>query len=174
MKVLICTFDSTSHYACRLFYSLLRNIAEVKLFFFDGYWNKDTKDFVSEYVESEKPDLIAVSLMTFQFSLCKELAMAARRLQTSDETKIIFGGPHAFLAPHDCLDVADFACTGEGEYTLLELCKQFNRAGRWSEVLLENIPNLMWRFNSIIRQSDIQDFYYSRQFIDLLPFLRCS
>ncbi|GAG28948.1 unnamed protein product, partial [marine sediment metagenome] len=144
MKVLICTFGSTSHYACRLFYSLLHNIAEVELFFFNGNWNEDTKGFVNEYIRSGKPDLIAVSLLTLELSLCKKFVAAVRRLCDSEKTKIIFGGPHTFLAPEDCLDVANFICTGEGEYTLLGLCEQFNRVGRWSRVAFERIPNLTY------------------------------
>jgi len=94
MKVLICTFGNAFHYACRLFYSLLYNSSEVKLFFFNSCWDKNTEDFVNEYIRSEKPDLIAVSLLTHEMGLCKKFVTAVRRLCTSDETKIIFGRSH--------------------------------------------------------------------------------
>lgn len=170
MKVLICTFGNPFHYACRIFYSLLSNVAEVKLVFLNSKWNKDTENFITEYIKSDRPDLIAISLLTFELDLCKKLIANVRSHCSKQDTKIIFGGPHAYLAPEACLDAADFVCTGEGEYTLLRLCEEYNEVGRWDRVTLGHIPNLLYRDNGVTKQSDVQDFYYSRPFIDKLPF----
>jgi len=170
VKILICTFGNTAHYACRIFYALLKDISDARLVFFNGKWNQDTENFISEYMRTESPDLVAVSLLTFELGLCKELSKTIRRLSPSGKTKIIFGGPYIFCAPETCFDVADFVCTGEGEYTLLGLCDQFKKTKRWEDVNLKNIPNLLYRLDGKVCKSGIQDFYYSHQFIDALPF----
>ena len=170
MKILICTFGTEFHYACRLFYSLLRDIAEVELFFFNGKWNKDTANFIQENIKLKKPDLVVLSLLTFEFDSCKKFIQEIRRLCAGGDTRIIMGGPHALLAPEACLDWADFVCSGEGEYTLVQLCEQFKKLGRWDRIVLDHISNLIYRRNNRMQYSELQDFYYSRKFIDLLPF----
>ena len=170
MKILICTFGSIAHYACRLFYSILSDRADVKLFFFNNHWDKNTEDFVTKYIQEERPDLIAVSLLTSEFSLCDELVKTVRRFRTSDETKIILGGPYTFLAAGHCCGIADFVCSGEGEHTLIEMCAEFNRTKQWSGVTVDNIPNILHLKDGEMRESKIQDFYYSRQFIDSFPY----
>jgi len=170
MKVLICTFGSTAHYACRIFHALLRDITDTKLFFFNGRWNKDTESFIIDYLSKESPDLIAVSLLTLELGLCRKLVDTIRRFRSPEETKIIFGGPYAFLDAESCFEMADFVCTGEGEYTLYKLCERFIDAKKWKGVVLKDVPNLSYRHNNVTYKSDIQDYYYSRQFIDDLPF----
>lgn len=170
MKVLICTFGCTCHCACRLFYALLKDTCDVKLFFFNGKWDKNTESFIRKYVREEAPDLVAVSLLTFELELCKKLSAAVRSLCSPDKTKIIFGGPYTFLMPETCFETADFVCTGEGEYTLLGLRDRFEETRRWEGAELESVPNLSYRQGGAVRKSGVQDFYYSRPFMDTMPF----
>jgi len=91
-------------------------------------------------------------------------------VRTVGKTKIIVGGPHAYLKPKQCVEMADFVCTGEGEFTLLEICNQFRERGGWQNLDHSKIPNLMYIKDSEICKSTIQDLWFSRNQIDELPF----
>ena len=170
MRILLCTFGSVLHYACRLFYSLLSDKSDMELLFFNDRWDAGAEKFLNDYMGGGKPDLVAVSLLTYEMGLCGNLSEFIRGRCGRDETKIIFGGPHAFLAPDQCLKAADLVCTGEGEQTLLELVAAFQNSGKWEDVHFEDIVNIAFSRNGETALSSRQDFHNSRDAIDDLPF----
>ena len=95
-------------------------------------------------IESDKPDIVGVTSTTenrFQsFRLIKIAKKAYPRALT------ILGGPHASMAAEDCLvhiPELDLIVKGEGEITMLELCRALEKNGE--PELLESIPGLVLR-----------------------------
>jgi len=80
---------------------------------------------VAGEIRDFEPDLIGVTSTTenrFQSFKLIELAKKAR-----PEALTIMGGPHASMAAEDCLEhipELDIVCRGEGEQTMLELCRE--------------------------------------------------
>ena len=66
-------------------------------------------------------DLIGISLMTHHVTIATALT---RRVQTSLEKPIIWGGIHPTVCPEECLETADMVCVGEGETCLIELANR--------------------------------------------------
>lgn len=169
MNVLNLTVGSTLNYALRIFHALLSNTVNVNSLYFSNYKGPD-KNIIDKIVNFN-PDLIAISLLTYEFKAVKELITFFRRYLPSEKTKIILGGPHTFLDPMECLTVGDFICNGEGEITLLNLCESFLNSKKWEAVDLDCITNLGYLFNGKLKWSRFQDFYYTRNnIIDDIPF----
>ena len=78
-----------------------------------------TKDFV-EALESFKPDLVAVSVLSVDFKFIEEFLLPFKKKY---RIKVIFGGIHSVLLPEEIItsEVCDFVCIGEGENSFPEL-----------------------------------------------------
>ena len=137
------------------YFILFSENEEVYSIFFNGFWNDEAEKLLKEKLLEIKPDLIIISLLTSEFKSNKKLADLTRCLLSQDTTKIISGGPHAYLDPQACLMISDFVCVGEGELTLLELCKQFHLKKGWDNINLENVPNLYYHCGNKIKKSKI-------------------
>ncbi|TSA36852.1 MAG: radical SAM protein [Verrucomicrobiaceae bacterium] len=95
------------------------------------------KDEFQKAIDSFKPDLIAVSVMTSTFDFAMDLLRQARY-----DVPVIVGGVHATIATDDCLNQkeVDIVCVGEGDDALLELCNRMERGEDYY-----NIPSLCFR-----------------------------
>lgn len=77
-------------------------------------------------IRADRPDIVGVTITTenrFQSFRLVRLAKKAR-----PEVLTILGGPHASMAAEDCLDhipELDLVCRGEGEETMLEVCRRW-------------------------------------------------
>ncbi len=73
-------------------------------------------------VSLEKPDLLAFSVTTNSYQVSLQLLHWLREAGVS--IPVIFGGVHVILAPDEVIDNTDidFACIGEGELPMVELC----------------------------------------------------
>jgi anaerobic magnesium-protoporphyrin IX monomethyl ester cyclase len=86
-------------------------------------------DTVERLVRDLKPDVVGLSVMTFQRTTALRLAKVIRSLRPS--VRIVAGGYDPSLAPdayRDCADV-EFLVRGEGEQTFAELLRALESGG---------------------------------------------
>jgi anaerobic magnesium-protoporphyrin IX monomethyl ester cyclase len=78
---------------------------------------------IERLVREIEPDLVGMSVMTFQRGTALEIARFLRTL--SPRTKVVVGGYDPSLASHayEACDAVDFIVRGEGELTLRELLR---------------------------------------------------
>jgi anaerobic magnesium-protoporphyrin IX monomethyl ester cyclase len=96
---------------------------------------------IAEKIRAEKPDIIGVTATTENRFQSFRLIRIARRARPG--ALIIIGGPHASMAAEDTLahiPELDLVVRGEGEETLLEICRAFAAAGGNRERLESALP----------------------------------
>jgi anaerobic magnesium-protoporphyrin IX monomethyl ester cyclase len=102
---------------------------------------------ITIYIDSIKPpswdvlrksDLIGFSVNSSCFL---ETYKLARRIKEEIGCPIIFGGPHVTFNPEEALQFGDFVVRGEGEKTIIDLC----RALEDGKSSFEHIRGLSWR-----------------------------
>src|SRR5438132_5526799 len=80
------------------------------------------RETIERLVRQMQPDIVGLSVMTFQRETAKKVIALVRNLQP--ETRIVVGGYDPSLAPEAYMDdpsAVDFIVRGEGEITLREL-----------------------------------------------------
>jgi len=90
------------------------------------FHKKDWKEHLRKAIQKQSPDLIGLSVLSFNYHQALEIA---RFIKQISNVKILFGGVHITLLPEDILKnkEVDFLCIGEGEETLKEILdKNFN------------------------------------------------
>lgn len=102
-------------------------------------------------LQREKPDLIAFSCTTFGFTLAKRFVKIAKR--TMPEVPTICGGIHPTFAPGKAIltEGLDMVCLGEGEESMLELCKRLSDGEEYLD-----IPNIWVNRNGIVHKNDVR------------------
>ena len=97
-----------------------------------------------------KPDLLAISVMTGHFDKTMDLLNKVRL-----SCKVVVGGVHATLCPEDVLKfkTVDFACVGEGEELILELCECLEKNSDYS-----GLKNLGFRKRGKIQINECRPF----------------
>jgi anaerobic magnesium-protoporphyrin IX monomethyl ester cyclase len=86
---------------------------------------------------SFKPDLVAVSLMSFMYKRSYYIVKYVKEI--SSDVTVVAGGPHISTLREKVLEECkwiDYGIVQEGEYTLLELCKGYEK---------EDILGLLYR-----------------------------
>jgi len=97
------------------------------------------RETVERLVRERQPDLVGLSVMTFQRRSARTIVEIVRRLRP--EARVVLGGYDPSLAPEAWTDgTADFVVRGEGELTFRELLRALEGQGR-----LEKIQGLVWR-----------------------------
>ncbi len=84
-----------------------------------------TRSDFHRYVHNIKPRIVGVTSYTFNFSVAKKIIEEVKSIEPGIVT--VMGGVHASSMPEKVLrenPALDFIVVGEGEYTLLELCKR--------------------------------------------------
>lgn len=77
---------------------------------------------VASLIKEYRPDIVGISAMTIQ---CQDALQLGKMIRNIDnDVKIVFGGVHFTFLPEDGLDVADICVIGEGEETLLDICRE--------------------------------------------------
>ncbi|MGR3219300.1 MAG: B12-binding domain-containing radical SAM protein, partial [Candidatus Anammoxibacter sp.] len=106
----------------------------------------DDKQII-DTIKSFKPGLIGFSVVTPQYKYALKIA---KLIKASCNIPIVCGGIHATIAADEVLleDCFDYACIGEGEYSMLELVsdiengkKPLTIAGIWAKADNEIIKN---------------------------------
>src|SRR5690242_19600018 len=99
------------------------------------------RETVERLVAERRPDLVGLSVMTFQRKTALALIRLVRALRPG--VRVVVGGYDPSLAPEAYTDPAagvDFIVRGEGEPTFRELLRALERGGGH-----ETIPGLSWR-----------------------------
>jgi radical SAM superfamily enzyme YgiQ (UPF0313 family) len=95
---------------------------------------------VERLVRQHQPDVVGLSVMTFQRRTAARLIDFIRRLKP--DVRVVVGGYDPSLAPeaYEQMDDVDFIVRGEGEITFRELVRAIEKHGGY-----ESIPGLTWR-----------------------------
>jgi len=74
-------------------------------------------------ISGAEPDVVGITVMSAKLESAIKVARMAKKLRPG--CKVAAGGPHATICPDDLMRFAevDFVVRGEGEQTLLELCR---------------------------------------------------
>ncbi|UCC39300.1 MAG: radical SAM protein [Candidatus Aminicenantes bacterium] len=121
---------------------------------------------VRREIQDFKPDLIGVTSNTEnRFQSFKLIRLAKKALP---QALTILGGPHASMASKDCLEhisELDIVVRGEGETTMLELCRSLDKEKDRSS--LESVGGISFRFDGQIKTNPPRDPIPD---LDSLPF----
>jgi anaerobic magnesium-protoporphyrin IX monomethyl ester cyclase len=94
------------------------------------------RDVVARLVREQKPDVVGLSVMTFQRRTAHRLIELVRALRPG--VRIVVGGYDPSLAPEAYADpasgAADFIVRGEGELTFRELCRAVESGGGFERI----------------------------------------
>ncbi len=84
---------------------------------------------VERLVHEQQPDLVGLSVMTFQRATALQIAQLVRQLRPS--TRVVVGGYDPTLAPeaYESSPDVDFIVRGEGEHTFSELLRALESGG---------------------------------------------
>jgi radical SAM superfamily enzyme YgiQ (UPF0313 family) len=95
---------------------------------------------VARLVREREPDLVGLSVMTFQRATAFAVARLVRRLRPT--ARVVAGGYDPSLAPdaYEACDAVEFLVRGEGEHTFSELLRTLEHGGR-----LDRVKGLSYR-----------------------------
>src|SRR4030095_713673 len=102
---------------------------------------RSVPDTVTRLLQEHQPDVVGLSVMTFQRTTARKVAALVRRLRPA--ATIVLGGYDPSLAPHIYEDPsvdADVIVRGEGDLTFRDLLRALE-----SRAPLDAIPGLSWR-----------------------------
>jgi len=121
---------------------------------------------IEDKIRRDKPDIVGVTITTENRFQSFRLIRLAKKAHPGALT--VLGGPHASMAAEDCLahiPEIDVVVRGEGEYTMLDVCRAWGARPELSA--LRDIPGLVLREGGEIRcappRAPIAD-------LDTLPF----
>ncbi|MDD8026062.1 MAG: radical SAM protein [Acidobacteriota bacterium] len=112
------------------------------------------KDIIRK-IRRDRPDIVGVTITTENRFQAFKLVRLAKRAHPGCWT--VLGGPHASMAAEDCLrhiPELDVVVRGEGEMTMLEMCRVWDSASRSDAPprleSLHDVPGLVLRKNGEI------------------------
>jgi len=114
-----------------------------------------------DYIGQTQPELVGFTLFSQAFPKVNQILKEIKAKYPSIIT--VVGGPHPTALPDKVLHElpeADYACNGEGEFTLLKLIQKV----KGEPMAFKDIPGLIWRedgachFNPKLEYSPIDDF----------------
>jgi len=85
---------------------------------------------IEAVLKSFQPDLVGMTVLSVTVGVANKVSRLCKDYDPN--CQVVWGGPHATILPdnvHSNQDV-DFAISGEGEYTLLELCQTLAEGGK--------------------------------------------
>lgn len=138
MKLLLISLQSNA-YITGLKYiaaSAVSNGHEVRILFLPGYLEKELHPEIKKFINDYSPDLAGIGLMSIEFYPAKNLTML---LKQEYDFPVIWGGVHAIIRPDECVQYADYVCTGEGESVIVPLLEHLKFHG---EDDLPEIPGI--------------------------------
>jgi radical SAM superfamily enzyme YgiQ (UPF0313 family) len=90
------------------------------------------------------------------------VAHLTARIKVRLDAYVVWGGVHATICPEDCSEHADAVCLGEGEYPMLDLCRQLSAGAAPG-----GIPNMWFNRKGRIERNDPRPLLED---LDALPF----
>jgi anaerobic magnesium-protoporphyrin IX monomethyl ester cyclase len=108
----------------------------------------DTSD-----IESFKPDIIGISLLSPFFTLgCQK----AKELKNQfPEIPILFGGHHISYVPSNLPKECDAGVIGEGEEIFFQICKLMDSKGKLEPCDLAGIKSIVYWENGVLKRNEI-------------------
>jgi len=138
MKVLLISLQTNS-YLTGIKYiasNVIANGHDARMLFIPGYMEERLSPAIKDFISDYAPDLIGISLMSIEFYPSRNMT---ELLKESFDIPIIWGGVHAIMSPEDCIKYTDYVCSGEGEYTAVQLLDHLRDHGK---DVLPDFPNL--------------------------------
>lgn len=128
----------------------------------DGYQIRCSRKMLIQILNKERPDIIGITAVTSTIKDAFEVAKISK--DVLPKVKVVIGGPHATALPHEVAShpYVDFACYGEGEYTMLEIAKTISNGRDFS-----TIKGIAYKKNSRIVINPPRPFIED---LDSLPF----
>jgi radical SAM superfamily enzyme YgiQ (UPF0313 family) len=134
---------------------------DAKILLLPGYLEPTISPAIEDFIQDYQPDLIGVSLMSYEFYPAKNIT---RLLRQRFQIPIIWGGVHPTMRPEECLKYADYVCIGEGEKIVVTLLEHLRDKGKG---VLPDIPNVWINNNGSIIRKPISP---PEEDLDNLPF----
>ncbi|MFH1415807.1 MAG: radical SAM protein, partial [Elusimicrobiota bacterium] len=100
---------------------------------------------------------ISVSSVTMQSAI-----NITREVKKHLDIMVVWGGIHAILAPHECIQYADAVCLGEGEIPMLELAEKYD-----ANDSISGIKNFWIKTKGGIEKNEMRDLVSN---LDDLPY----
>lgn len=121
----------------------------------------DASELVIEKIIEHKPDLIALSVVTDEFSWAINWA---KKIKLKTHTPIVVGNVHPTFHAQQVLEFPcfDYVVRGEGEFTLLELLDVLQK-----KMEPENVLGLAYKKNGVIHVNPMRPLIEN---LDILPF----
>jgi len=118
-------------------------------------WEDDVKKQINDF----NPNLIALSSTEDMWELGIRVLEKIKDYKIKNNVPVIAGGVFPTFAPDICIkhNLVDLVCVGEGENTLIDLCKKIENQEDYSEVtnLWVKKDNKIIKKNSITKPVDI-------------------
>ena len=107
--------------------------------------NSDWKTDLDKQIKRFQPDLIAISSTEDMWELGMRVLDEIKEYKVKNKIPVIAGGVFATFAPDLCIKYpyVDMVCVGEGEKTLVDLCKRIQNGEDYS-----NVTNLWVKKNN--------------------------
>jgi radical SAM superfamily enzyme YgiQ (UPF0313 family) len=122
---------------------------DVRILHVPGYLESTLDPALESFIRGYAPDLIGIGLMSIEFYPAKNMT---RLLKKKFDVPVIWGGLHVILKPYDCINYADYICSGEGESSVVALMQHIEKSGR---SIPPDIPNIWVKHNSKVVKNDI-------------------
>ena len=94
------------------------------------------KNDLQKQVEKFQPDLLALSTTEDMWELGVKLLHVIKNFKLKNNIPVIAGGPFPTFAPEIAIkeELVDLVCIGEGENTLIDLCKKIQNKEDYSDL----------------------------------------
>ena len=134
------------------------------------FHKKNWRQYISNIIQEEKPDLVGFSVLSFNYPDALEIAGFVKE---KFGLKIIFGGVHVILSPEEVIEkeVVDIICVGEGEEVLKDLLDNSLDCaivkGIWfkrNKRVTKNKPRMLIQELDLLPFPDFGDFELERYF----------
>ncbi len=101
--------------------SLFNDRFNLEIPFFSNFF--DETDSVLKKIESDNPDILAISPLTSTYQWALEVAKESKKI--NPEIKVLFGGVHTSALPLRVLknEFIDFAVVGEGDVAIMDIVR---------------------------------------------------
>lgn len=123
-KVLLISLLQKSHRNLSILtlYSFLKhNFIDTKVIFLPKYDSYEHK-LLNDFIRMNGFNIIGISVLTEYFHFASRITLDIKTI--CPECKIVWGGIHPTIMPHESLLYADAICRGEGEEAFLNLIKK--------------------------------------------------
>lgn len=123
--------------------------------------NKKMLQSLEGFVRELQPHWVGISLTAIEFPNARDVTQFLK--SKFDYLPIIWGGIYPTSAQEKCSKYADYLCIGEGENTVLDICKAIENGNS-----LKSVNNLAWLENGSLHVNPLHPLIDN---LDALPFV---